>query len=543
MEVAQSIHIADTFEKYGPVRNGGVKPVDELLTNESPRASVEKMWESLARIGPAGLLKRGVQRDSYLAMQGITFTLSGQERPLPIDLIPRVIEAAEWRLVEAGLRQRILALEAFLDDVYGAQQILNEGIVPRALVTSSEHFHRSAHGFSPPNGVRVHVAGIDIVRDQEGILRVLEDNLRCPSGVSYVMENRRTLAHVVPEIFSDYAVRSVQEYPEQLLKSLLATAPEGVRDPTVVVLTPGVHNSAHFEHAFLARRMGVELVEGRDLFCKGNRLFMRTTMGAAPVHVVYRRIDDDYIDPVHFRPDSVLGIPGILNAARAGNVAIANAVGNGVADDKALYPYVPKIIEYYLDERPILPNVETYDLQDTDSLAHVVDNMDNMVVKPVAGSGGYGIVIGPKATKEELANATKLITSDPRGWVAQPVINLSTCPTVLTDGTLASRHVDLRPFAVNTGSEIWVLPGGLTRVALVEGSLVVNSSQGGGSKDTWVLADRKEEGDSTNPISRPAAADLVLSESPGPRETGPNALPDLRMRQQEEQQQQEESRC
>lgn len=513
-----------------------MQAVDELLIGSSPRPTVKSMWDSLATMGPAGLLQRAQQRDQYLSMQGITFTLSGQERPLPIDLIPRVIEAAEWRVVEAGLRQRVIALEAFLDDVYGAQQILNEGVVPRSLVTSSEHFHRSAHGFSPPNGVRVHVAGIDIVRDANGILRVLEDNLRCPSGVSYVLENRRTLAHVVPEIFNDYAVRSVQEYPEQLLKSLLNSAPEGVKEPVVVVLTPGVHNSAHFEHAFLARRMGVELVEGRDLFCKGNHVFMRTTRGSAPVHVIYRRIDDDFIDPVHFLPESVLGVPGLLNAARSGNVAIANAIGNGVADDKALYPYVPQIIQYYLDEMPILPNVDTYDLQKPEELMHVVDNMAEMVVKPVAASGGYGIVIGPKATKEELGVARRVITEDPRGWVAQPVIQLSTCPTVLGDGSIASRHVDLRPFAVNTGDDVWVLPGGLTRVALVEGSLVVNSSQGGGSKDTWVLAAATE--DQTTPITRPT---LTIHGSPAesaPRESGPNALPDMRLRQQEEQQQQ-----
>ncbi len=512
--------------------------LDELLEVGVPRPLVESMWDSLSKIGPQGLLQRGLQRDTYLSMQGITFTLSGQERPLPIDLIPRVIEAKEWRIVETGLRQRILALEAFLDDIYGGQQILNDRVVPRALITSSEHFHRCAHGLRPPNGVRVHVAGIDIVRDEAGVLRVLEDNLRCPSGVSYVLENRRTLAHVVPELFSEYAVRSVQDYPAQLLRSLLASAPEGVRDPTIVVLTPGVYNSAHFEHAFLARRMGVELVEGRDLFCKGNRLFMRTTSGSAPVHVVYRRIDDDYIDPVHFRSNSVLGVPGMLSAARAGNIAIANAVGNGVADDKALYPYVPQIIEYYLSETPILPNVDTYDLRDPESLAYVLANIETMVIKPVAGSGGYGVVIGSKATREEIEQSRRAITEDPRGWVAQPVVNLSTCPTVLEDGSVAPRHVDLRPFAVNTGSDIWVLPGGLTRVALVEGSLVVNSSQGGGSKDTWVLADRGSDQDETGVITRPVVVTEPESVAALPRETGPDALPDLRLRQQEEQQQQ-----
>jgi uncharacterized circularly permuted ATP-grasp superfamily protein len=516
-------------------------PVDEVLNGAVPRPGMAPMWESLERIGPEGLVARAQQRDQYLSVQGITFTLSGQERPLPIDLIPRVIGANEWRVVDAGLRQRVIALEAFLDDIYGPQQILDEGIVPRSLVTSSEHFHRAAHGFRPPNGVRVHVAGIDIVRDENGILRVLEDNLRCPSGVSYVLENRRTLAHVVPEIFDDYAVRSVQEYPEQLLRSLLNSAPEGVVDPVVVVLTPGVFNSAHFEHAFLARRMGIELVEGRDLFCKGNHVFMRTTSGSSPVHVIYRRIDDDYIDPVQFLPDSLLGVPGLLNAARAGNVAIANAIGNGVADDKALYPHVPKMIEFYLDERPILPNVETYDLQDPAALELVLDTIETMVVKPVAASGGYGIVIGPQATTQQLDEAKAIISTDPRGWIAQPVVQLSTCPTVLADGTIAPRHVDLRPFAVNTGDDVWVLPGGLTRVALSEGNLVVNSSQGGGSKDTWVLATSSE--DPTAPITRPTTVLIDDGTEPLPRESGPDALPDMRLRQQEEQQQQDRSPC
>lgn len=512
-------------------------PVDEILNGELPRSVAEPLWKSLMRIGPEGLLARCTQRDQYLSVQGITFTLAGIERPLPIDLIPRVIEAVEWRLIEAGIRQRVLALEAFLNDIYGAQHVLRDRIVPKSLITSSEHFHRAAHGIDPPNGVRIHVAGIDLVRDQHGTLRVLEDNLRSPSGVSYVLENRRTLAHVVPELFEAYSVRSVQDYPEQLLRALTNSAPEGISSPVVVVLTPGVHNSAHFEHAFLARRMGVELVEGRDLFCKGNHVYMRTTSGPSPVHVIYRRIDDDFLDPMHFKPDSLLGIPGVLNAARAGNVAIANAVGNGVADDKALYRYVPDLITYYLDEPAILPNVDTFDLEDDDIRRHVIDNIDSMVVKPVAASGGYGILIGSSASSEEINETIRAVSTDPRGWVAQPIVQLSTCPTVMDDGSISSRHVDLRPFAVNTGDDVWVLPGGLTRVALREGNLVVNSSQGGGSKDTWVLTDSD---DITAPITRPVVPlDGIIDDDPTPRESGPNALPDMRLNQQEEQQQQE----
>jgi len=385
--------------------------------------------------------------------------------------------------------------------------------------------------------VRIHVSGIDIVRDQHGVLRVLEDNLRSPSGVSYVLENRRTMAHVVPELFNDYSIRSVDEYPERLLAALVAAAPERKSHPNVVVLTPGVHNSAHFEHAFLARRMGVELVEGRDLYCKNNQVFMRTTKGSEQVDVIYRRIDDDFLDPIHFKPDSVLGIPGIINAARANNVTIANGVGNGVADDKALYPYVPKLIEYYLNETPIIPNVDTYDLQLPDALDFVLSNLSELVVKPVAGSGGYGITIGPRASKDELKEVAKEISKNPRNWIAQPLIALSTCPTVVEDGTIASRHIDFRPFAVNDGNEVWVLPGGLTRVALVAGNVVVNSSQGGGSKDTWVLAASESEPQSYPEITADELEDPLDSEII-PATAGPDVLPITRMQQQEEQQQQ-----
>ena len=376
------------------------------------------------------------------------------------------------------------------------------------------------------------------MRDQQGILRVLEDNLRSPSGVSYVLENRRTMAHVVPELFNDYSIRSVDEYPERLLAALVAAAPDKKSHPNVVVLTPGVHNSAHFEHAFLARRMGVELVEGRDLYCKNNQIFMRTTKGSELVDVIYRRIDDDFLDPIHFKPDSVLGIPGVINAARSNNVAIANGIGNGVADDKALYPYVPKLIEYYLNEDPIIPNVDTFDLQLPDVMDFVLKNIGDLVVKPVAGSGGYGITIGPRATKGELEEVAKEISHNPRNWIAQPLIALSTCPTVVEDGTIASRHIDFRPFAVNDGKAIWVLPGGLTRVALVAGNVVVNSSQGGGSKDTWVLAESETDLKSYPETIEENLVD-PLDHEVIPPTVGPDVLPITRMQQQEEQQQQQ----
>lgn len=512
-----------------------MKPLDEFLVDGQPRPGLELIWETLSLVSKEGFTSLAKQRDIYLSMQGITFTLSGVERPLPVDLIPRVIAAQEWNIIEAGVKQRILTLEAFLEDIYSDQNVLRDRIVPRALIQSSDHYHRAAHGIKPANGVHIHVAGIDLVRDQNGTLRVLEDNLRSPSGVSYVLENRRTMAHVVPELFEGYSIRSVDEYPEKLIAALIAAAPQDVANPNVVVLTPGVHNSAHFEHAFLARRMGVELVEGRDLYCRNNILYMRTTKGSRQVDVIYRRIDDDYLDPIHFKPDSLLGVPGILNAARANNVTIANAVGNGVADDKALYAFVPQLIEYYLNEKPILPNVETYDLQDVDVLRDVLGRLEELVVKPVAGSGGYGITIGATASEEELKKVADEITRNPRNWIAQPLIALSTIPTVLEDGAIDSRHVDLRPFAVNDGKEIWVLPGGLTRVALMAGNVVVNSSQGGGSKDTWVLTDSVDEEAEVKEVESHVDP---LTENVAPQERGPEVLPVARLRQQEEQQQQ-----
>jgi uncharacterized circularly permuted ATP-grasp superfamily protein len=429
--------------------------------------------------------------------------------------------------------QRVKALEAFLTDLYSQAHILEDRVVPRRLVTTSEHFHRAAFGIEPANGVRIHVAGVDVVRGADGKFCVLEDNVRCPSGVSYVVENRRMKARIFPELFASHRVLPVNGYPSKLLEALRAAAPAGVDDPTVVVLTPGVYNSAYFEHSFLARQMGVELVEGRDLICRNGAVYMRTASGERRVDVVYRRVDDEFLDPLHFRPDSLVGCPGILNAARAGAVTLANAVGNGVADDKLTYTYVPDIIGYYLGEKPILPNVPTYRLEDRDQLAHVLDHLDELVLKPVSGSGGYGIIIGPVAADEELASARAAVAADPRSWIAQDVVPLSTAPTS-ADNRLVPRHLDLRPFAVNDGQQVWVMPGGLTRVALREGGLVVNSSQGGGSKDTWVtLSERRQP----RLVAAPAAVAGSGGVPPGRRlEPGPGLEDRTRAQQQQQQQ-------
>ncbi|MEV0550082.1 circularly permuted type 2 ATP-grasp protein [Nocardia salmonicida] len=494
------------FEGYGPGRFADA--FDEMFDGSGKvRAPYKGIHAAMAANDVDDLAKRSDALDRAFIDQGITFSLSGQERPFPLDLVPRVIAAAEWAKLERGIKQRVTAMELFLADVYGEQNILRDQVIPTRLVTSCEHFHREAAGLVPPNGVRIHVSGIDLVRDEKGDFRVLEDNLRSPSGVSYVMENRRTMARVFPDLFSSHRVRAVGDYPGHLLRALRASAAPNEVDPTVVVLTPGVHNAAYFEHSLLARQMGVELVEGRDLFCRDNVVYMRTTAGERQVDVIYRRIDDTFLDPMHFRPDSVLGVAGVLNAARAGNVVISSAVGNGVGDDKLIYTYVPKIIEYYLGEKPILPNVDTFRCWLDDEREEVLDRVGELVVKPVEGSGGYGIVIGPDASARELEAIKRKIKADPRGWIAQPVVQLSTVPTKIGDD-LAPRHVDLRPFAVNDGDDIWVLPGGLTRVALPEGSLVVNSSQGGGSKDTWVLAGR------TGSVDRELAGPELVGEPP-----------------------------
>jgi uncharacterized circularly permuted ATP-grasp superfamily protein len=471
-----------------------------------PRPAAQDLFEVLQATPPEDFESLGSTRDQAFRDRGVTFQLSGEERPFPLDLVPRVIAREEWAILSAGVVQRVKALEALLADLYGRGQILDDGVLPRRLVTSSNHFHRDAYGIEPPNGVRVHVAGIDVVRGHDGRFRVLEDNIRCPSGVSYVLENRRLMARILPQLFMSHRVMPVSQYPGRLLAALRAAAPAGVADPTVVVLTPGVYNAAFFEHSFLARQMGVELVEGRDIICQHNRVYMRTASGQEPVHVIYRRIDDDFLDPLHFRADSIVGCPGILNAARAGHVTIANAVGTGVADDKLTYTYMPDVIRYYLGEDPILPNVDTYRLDDPDQLAHALEHLDELVVKPVAGSGGYGILIGPQASEEQLDEARLAIRSDPRAWTAQQVVTLSTAPTAVGN-RLLPRHLDLRPFAINDGNDIWVLPGGLTRVALVEGSVVVNSSQGGGSKDTWVtLGESDPLAEAATRTSQPIAA-------------------------------------
>ncbi|HZQ76864.1 MAG TPA: circularly permuted type 2 ATP-grasp protein [Acidimicrobiia bacterium] len=479
--------MGDLFEDYaaGPAwdemfdPDGGIRP------------GYAALYGALAALGVDDLAERGALRDRSLRDQGITFSLSGEERPIPLDLLPRVISAEEWSVLEAGVVQRVRALEAFLADVYGPQDIVTEGVVPRRLVTTSPNFLRQAAHLDPPNGVRIHVAGVDILRGPDGGYVVLEDNLRTPSGISYVIENRRIMARVFSELFASHRIRPVDDYPTMLLQALRAAVPPRSGDrgaePTVVVLTPGVHNAAYFEHSFLARQMGVEMVEGRDLICRDNTIRMRTTDGERRVDVIYRRIDDDFLDPVQFRPDSLLGCAGVVNAARAGNVAIANAVGNGVADDKAVYPYVPEMIRYYLGEAPILGTVPTFRLDRDDERAEALSRIGELVWKPVASSGGYGLVIGPQAEEATIDRLRQAVLADPRAYIAQELCLLSTAPTHCGD-RLEPRHVDLRPFAVNDGRRVWVAPGGLTRVALPRGSLVVNSSQGGGSKDTWALA-------------------------------------------------------
>jgi uncharacterized circularly permuted ATP-grasp superfamily protein len=492
---------------------------DELFEEPGvPRRHYSALHSLLGTLSAAEFDARCRARDLAFRDQGITFSLSGEERPFPLDLVPRIIPQEEWAVIEAGVAQRVRALEAFLADIYGANpQILRDGVLSRRLVLTASQFCREAAGIEPPNGVRIHVAGVDLVRDPAGAYRVLEDNLRTPSGISYVIENRRAMTHVFPEFFSSHRVRPVLDFPARLLEALRRAAPRDRPQPTVVVLTPGVANSAYFEHVFLARQMGVELVEGRDLICRDGVVYMRTTEGEARVDVVYRRLDDDYLDPLQFRPDSLLGCPGIVGAARAGNVAIANAVGNGVADDKAIYPHVPTFIDYYLGEKPILANVPTFALDDPDQLAYVLERLDRLVLKPVDGSGGKGLVIGPQATDEVLEELGVAVRNNPRGWIAQEVIQLSSSPTH-TGRDFGPRHVDLRPFAVHDGEKVWVAAGGLTRVALPEKSLVVNSSQGGGSKDTWVLADER-----STPAPVPLATRLArtTSEPLAPPDPGP----------------------
>jgi uncharacterized circularly permuted ATP-grasp superfamily protein len=500
---------------------------DEMFAGADPREPYTRLAGVMGTLSPAELAARVESLQSGYLDQGVTFDIGGEERAFPIDILPRVIEQEQWAAIDHGVQQRVRALELFLADIYGAGEAFTDGVIPRRVVTTSSHYCREGFGVEAPNGVRVHVSGIDLVRDREGQFRVLEDNVRIPSGVSYVMTNRRAISTALPEAFAEHRVRPVNAYPQRLLAALRAAAPAGVDDPTVVVLTPGAFNGAYFEHALLARTMGVELVEGRDLECRRGRVMMRTTNGLEPVHVIYRRVDDEFLDPVHFRADSLLGCPGLVNAARAGNVTIANAIGNGVADDKLVYTYLPELIRYYLTEEPLLANVDTWRLGEPKHREEVMDRLDELVLKPVDGSGGKGIVIGPAASAGELDELRRQVLLDPRSWIAQPVVQLSTVPTYV-DGAIAPRHVDLRPFAVNDGQKIWVLPGGLTRVALAEGELIVNSSRGGGSKDTWVLA------------GPGAAAQKRDATASGPRETQPldgGPAGDERAKQAEQQQQ------
>jgi uncharacterized circularly permuted ATP-grasp superfamily protein len=428
--------------------------------------------------------------DTAFLRQGITFNVygdsAGTEKIFPFDLMPRIISAKEWEYLERGLIQRITALNLFLHDIYHEQRILKDGVVPSYFVLSAKHFRREFVNFSVPKDIYIHICGSDLIRGGDGQWMVLEDNGRCPSGVSYVLENRRAMKRTFPAMFESVGVRPVDQYPQELLKMLQHIAPGGVADPTVVLLTPGAYNSAYFEHTYLAREMGIEIVEGRDLVVRNARVYMRTTKGLQPVHVIYRRVDDDFIDPTVFRRDSMLGVPGLVHAYRSGNVSLANSIGTGIADDKVMYYFVPKMIKYYLDQDPIIPNVPTYLASEDADRKYMLENLDKLVVKAANESGGYGMLMGPMASKAEREAFRGAIEKDPRNYIGQPMINLSTHPTHVGGGHFEPRHIDFRPYILY-GEKTVIIPGGLTRVALTKGSLVVNSSQGGGSKDTWVL--------------------------------------------------------
>ena len=480
-------HIPDPFSTYdaGP-----------YFCELSPRAgdvdgAAAQVRARIAAIGLDALRTRALAAEDDLINLGITFTVyseaSAIDRILPFDCVPRIIEAREWARLERGVAQRVKAINLFLADIYNARHIVRDGVVPGPLIYGNSNYRPEMEGFPVRFGTYVHICGIDLVRDQLGEFCVLEDNARTPSGVSYVIENRHLMLRTFPDLVAGMNLRPVDDYGRRLRAAMNEIAPEGVDDPQVVLLSPGIYNSAYFEHVFLAREMGVPLVEGADLTVEDERVWMRTTSGLQPVHTIYRRIGDDFLDPSVFRPDSMLGVPGLIGAWRRGNVTLANAVGTGVADDKAIYAYMPRIIRYYLGEDAILPNVQTNICGEAEGLAYTLAHLHELVVKPVGESGGYGITVGPRASRSELDAARAALVKDPAGWISQPMIGLSVAPT-LTDAGLRPRHLDLRPFAV-TGRDTWVLPGGLTRVALKEGSLIVNSSQGGGSKDTWVLAE------------------------------------------------------
>jgi len=461
---------------------------DEMFSKEGKaRTSYHFLKSKMESLGGLELIKRSSSAEKALISLGITFTLYGdgeeQERIMPFDVIPRIVPNEEWTKMEKGLKQRIEAMNRFLQDIYSDAKIIKDGVIPRDIIESSSGYLKPCIGLKPPKDIWIHITGTDLVRDGEGTFHVLEDNLRCPSGVSYVLENREVMKRTFPELFDKLNIRQVYDYPYHL-RSMLENL-SNADDPVIAVWTPGVFNSAYYEHSFLAQKMGVFLVEGSDLIVENDKVFMKTTKGLRKIDVIYRRIDDTFMDPMTFRKDSLLGVKGIFEAFKKGNVALANAPGTGVADDKVIYSFVPAMIKYYLGEEAIIPNVPTYLCSQGKDLKFVIDNIHNLVVKAANGAGGYGMIIGPKSTKQEQEDFKKLIIDDPRNYIAQPVLNLSTVPTLIED-KIESRHVDLRPFILY-GKEIYVMPGGLTRVALRKGSLVVNSSQGGGSKDTWVL--------------------------------------------------------
>jgi uncharacterized circularly permuted ATP-grasp superfamily protein len=460
-----------------------------FASDGSVRAHYRRLHDRLGTLPREEFNQRRAAVDLAFLRRGVTFTVyhdsEGTERIFPFDLIPRIIPAAEWQQLEAGLIQRLTALNLFLHDIYHDQKILKDKVVPAAHILSARHFRREFKGFNVPRNIYAHVCGTDLIRDRDGRYLVLEDNLRCPSGASYMIENRAAMRRAFPHLFQSYGVRSVEGYADTLLRSLRHISPRAGDTPNVVLLTPGVYNSAYFEHTFLARQMGIPIVEGRDLLVRDEKVYMRTTLGLARVDVIYRRIDDDFLDPSVFRPDSVLGVPGLVGAYRAGQVALANAIGTGVADDKVVYAHVPKMIKYYLDQEPILPNVETFLASEPSDRAYILENIANLVVKSANEAGGYGMLIGPASTREQIEDFRVKVAAQPRNFIAQPPIMLSRSPTWCED-QLEGRHIDLRPYIL-MGARTTVTPGGLTRVALRKGSLVVNSSQGGGSKDTWVL--------------------------------------------------------
>lgn len=464
---------------------------DEMFSSKGVRNSYRNVLSSLESLSPENIEQKQKQASDFFMNQGITFTVysddnQGIERIFPFDIIPRIITQKDWNEVEMGIKQRLKALNLFLEDVYNEQSIIKEGIIPASLISSCPHYLQEVHGIKLPHNIHIHIAGIDLIRGEKGEFYVLEDNLRCPSGVSYMLENREITKRIFPKMLTSNKVSMVNNYPMVLHNILISMSPRSISNPNVVLLTPGVYNSAYYEHTFLARQMGIPLVEGRDLVVNNNNVYMKTTSGLQQVDVIYRRLDDDYLDPLVFRPESTLGVPGLISAYKMGNVALVNAVGNGVADDKAVYAYVPDMIKYYLNEEPILKNVPTYQMENKEERELVFADMGNMVIKETNQSGGYGMIMGNKATDEELEKGKKAILANPRNFIAQPIIQLSTVPCLI-DGQLKLRHVDLRPYALFGPDGVKIVPGGLTRVALTEGSLVVNSSQGGGSKDTWII--------------------------------------------------------